>query len=117
MYGERLRELRASTGLSQDELAKILCLSRESYGKYERGDRNPSIDALLGLAAYHDVSVDYILGRTDFPAAFGSLNPAKQKAISSFVSCSDLAAKVVDGVLHLDHIKVTKDDKPRNQRK
>ena len=117
MNGERLKELRVSAGLSQDDVAKALYMSRESYGKYERGQRNPSIDALLSLAGYYDVSLDYLLGRTDFPAAFESLNHAKQNAITSFVSCSDLAAKTIANVLRLDNIKETRDDKRRSQSK
>jgi repressor LexA len=64
--GERLKELREKKGLYPSEIAKILGISRTAYIKYESGETaHPrKIDE---LAAFFNVSVDYLLGRLDSP--------------------------------------------------
>ena len=64
---DRLRELRVEKGESQEEIAKLLSLSRTSYCKYENGTYEPAIESLLILADQQRVSVDYLIGRTSIP--------------------------------------------------
>ena len=64
--GERLKELRAEKGIGQNKLAKDLSLSNASISKWETGKQEPSASALLKLAQYFNVSVDYILGLSDY---------------------------------------------------
>ncbi len=61
----RLRELRKEKGLTQIELAKILNVSDRSVGFYETGERDPDTETLKKLADYFDVTIDYLLGRSD----------------------------------------------------
>jgi len=74
MLGNRLRELRESKGLKQKELAAQLGLTEGAIGLYEIGRRNPPIDTLNKLADFFDVSVDYLLGRTDIPNLYKEKN-------------------------------------------
>ena len=62
MLGERIAELRKNRKISQEELADILCTSRQAVSKWERGESDPDIDRLKDLAAYFNVSIDYLLG-------------------------------------------------------
>lgn len=64
MY-DRIRDLREDNDLKQRELAEILNCSQRVYSNYERGDLDIPTEILIKLADYYDVSVDYILGRTD----------------------------------------------------
>ena len=64
--GERLKELRAEKGIGQKKLAKDLSLSNSSISYWETGKQEPSASALLKLAQYFNVSVDYILGLSDY---------------------------------------------------
>ena len=64
MY-ERIRNLREDKDLSQRELAEYLNCSQVSYSYYELGKRTIPPEVLIALAAYHGVSVDYLLGLTD----------------------------------------------------
>lgn len=66
MY-KRLRDLRENKNLTQTELSKILFCSQRVYSNYELGDIDIPTAVLIRLADYYDVSVDYILGRTDNP--------------------------------------------------
>lgn len=61
----RIKELRKEKGMTQAELAKILNVSDRSVGFYETGERDPDTETLNKLANFFDVSVDYLLGRTD----------------------------------------------------
>lgn len=61
----RIRDLREDNDLKQRELAEILNCSQRVYSNYERGDLDIPTEILIKLADNYDVSVDYILGRTN----------------------------------------------------
>lgn len=60
-----LKTLRRSKGLTQDELAKRLKISRSTIGMYEKGAREPDFETLTLIADFFNVDVDFLLGRTD----------------------------------------------------
>ncbi len=60
----RLRDLREDADLSQIECAKIAYISKNSYIRYETGERTPPFDVIVNLAKYYNVSIDYIAGLT-----------------------------------------------------
>lgn len=62
---ERLRQLRKEQKLTQTELAEVISVSQSLLSKYECRERIPDIEKLLVIAEFYDVSVDYVLGRTD----------------------------------------------------
>lgn len=66
----RLKEIRKSKKLSQQQMADYLCIQRNSYTRYENGNRMPDHDTLLKIANYLDVSLDYLFGRTDDPVLY-----------------------------------------------
>jgi len=66
--GERLRELRKSKNLKREELGEIIGLGPRIITFYETNDRDPSLKVLIALADYFDVSLDYLVGRSDDPA-------------------------------------------------
>ena len=66
-YRKRLLDLRTDKDLKQEDVAKILNTTKQSYSNYERGYRKLNIDDLMKLADFYNVSTDYILGRTDNP--------------------------------------------------
>ena len=63
----RLKELRTSRKISQVKLAMDLNLTQNSISRYENGEREADYDTLVAIADYFNVSVDYLLGRTDNP--------------------------------------------------
>lgn len=64
MY-QRIRNLREDKDLTQREMGSILSCSQRIYSNYERGDVDIPTDILIKLADFYDVSVDYLLNRTD----------------------------------------------------
>ncbi|MCA1021824.1 helix-turn-helix domain-containing protein [Halobacillus litoralis] len=74
MLEQRLTYLRRLHKLSQYELAEKLGFSRGKYSNYEQGKRSPDYETLARIADFYDVTIDYLLGRTDEP------NPNKNAA-------------------------------------
>lgn len=65
MYFQRLRDLREDKDMNQSQIAELLHTSQTVYSRYERGFRTIPVEHLLILADFYEVSVDYILGRTN----------------------------------------------------
>ncbi len=65
--GRRLRKVRESLNLTQKEAASRLSISNVVLNRYEHGERQPTPDALKDIADKYNVSVDYLLGRTNDP--------------------------------------------------
>ena len=63
----RLKELRTKHRISQVKLAMDLNMNQNSISRYENGEREADYETLIALADYFNVSVDYLLGRTDNP--------------------------------------------------
>lgn len=63
----RLKELREKHNVSQVKLAMELHLNQNSISRYENGEREADYNTLIAFADYFNVSVDYLLGRTDKP--------------------------------------------------
>lgn len=66
VFGKRLRNLRKDHGETQIEVAKLLNVQRTTIGEYERGNIRPPMDKLKVLADHYDVSVDYLIGSTEY---------------------------------------------------
>ena len=60
-FGEKLQELRKSRGLTQEELAEALYVSRTAVSKWESGRGYPAIDSLKAIAGFFSVSIDDLL--------------------------------------------------------
>lgn len=65
MLYRRIRDLREDKDLTQREMGEILMCSQRVYSNYERGELDIPTEILIKLANFHNVSVDYILNRTD----------------------------------------------------
>ncbi len=63
----RLREIRKSKGISQLKLALDLNTNQNTISRYETGEREPGIQELIKIADYFNISIDYLLERTDDP--------------------------------------------------
>ncbi|MGM9552599.1 MAG: helix-turn-helix domain-containing protein [Clostridia bacterium] len=63
----RLKEIRKKKGISQLKLALELNMSQNSISRYETGERQAGYKELIAIADYFNVSIDYLLERTDNP--------------------------------------------------
>lgn len=93
----KLCSLRVASGMSQQEIADKLNITRTAYNKYENGKSQPTIDNIAILATVFDVSSDFLIGLTDDikpdqqkkPTNDGELSKAKQDFISFLGTISD----------------------------
>lgn len=63
----RLKEIRKAKGISQLKLATDLNTNQNTISRYETGEREPGITELIRIADYFNISLDYLLERTDNP--------------------------------------------------
>lgn len=72
-YYQRLRDLKEDADMTQKQVAEIIGVSINHYGKYERGETDIPFEKAIALADFYGVSLDYIAGRTNFK--HGKANP------------------------------------------
>ncbi|MCH5200419.1 MAG: helix-turn-helix transcriptional regulator [Oscillospiraceae bacterium] len=76
---ERIQELRKQKGISQEELANELGISRQAVSKWESGQSFPELDNIIALSDYFGVSADHILKGTETPQVTKSRTPVDPK--------------------------------------
>ena len=64
-FGVKLKELRIEKGLSQRKLGELLGFCNQTVSFWETGSREPDLDALVKIADFFEVSVDFLLNRED----------------------------------------------------
>ncbi len=94
-FGERLKLLRNKKGLKQTELAKILEVSERTIRYYEFNEREPDLSSLKILADFFEVSIDYLLGRTDDPTPLSSV-----RAVAHMENKEDLNYEALQEILY-----------------
>ena len=63
-FSEKLLQLRTERGVTQGAVAQACQMTLRQYHRFERGEQKPGFDNLLRLADFFDVSVDWLMGRT-----------------------------------------------------
>ena len=66
MQFKRIKDLREDNDLLQKDISGILGISQQYYSEYENGKRTITISHLITLAKYYDVSIDYLVGLSNF---------------------------------------------------
>ncbi len=89
-FGEKLQELRKGRGLTQEELAEALYVSRTAVSKWESGRGYPSIDSLKEISGYFSVSIDALLSGEKL------LTVAEKEHRSNLRGVCDLLVGVID---------------------
>ena len=82
-FNEKLQELRKSKGLTQEELAQAIFVSRTAVSKWESGRGYPNIDSLKGLAKFFCVTVDELISPDEIIAA---AKEEKRELIGNYTS-------------------------------
>lgn len=70
MYNEfpkRLQSMRERRRISRSVMSELCGLSKSMISKYERGEREPKMETLVLLADFFECSIDYLVGRTNYP--------------------------------------------------
>ena len=88
VFGERLKDLRVKRNLTQDEFGLIFepPLAQSTVGTYERGVRQPSLENLVVISRYFNVTTDYLLGITDEYTTIDTFKEENPKELRDFLS-------------------------------
>ena len=84
-FNEKLQELRKNKGLTQEELAEALYVSRTAISKWESGRGYPSIDSLKEIAKYFSVTIDELLSSDEVLSIAEEDNKQKETHFRSLV--------------------------------
>lgn len=92
-YMEIMRGLREDNDLKQIEIANVLGTTQQHYSKYETGEYELPLRALIALADYYNVSADFLTGRTECKEGIDGLNTK--------VTAEHTAGEIVSSILSL----------------
>lgn len=84
-FNEKLQELRKQKGLTQEELAEVLYVSRTAISKWESGRGCPGIDSLKGIAKFFSVTIDELLSSDEILSIAEEDNKQKEMHFRSIV--------------------------------
>ena len=104
MLSEKLYMLRKNSGLSQEQLAEQLNVSRQAISKWESGTAVPESEKLITISNYFGVSVDYLLkdDEEDKAKATVSVMEEKPKMIAGIIICiAGITSMVIWGLLSI----------------
>ena len=101
ILGKRLREVRENHRKTQRDLAQYLGISDVAYGAWERGDNEPSIEKLVKLCQFFDVTADWLIGMDKVNAAakapmIGRIAALKDEADQAAATLSRLVGQLHD---------------------
>ena len=101
---ENLRKLRVENGISQQQLGEALLVSQQSINKYENHNVEPDVQGLISIAEYFDVSLDYLVGRTEIremvdKMKMSELTDEEMRLISRFRVLAEEQKKAVMSVM------------------
>ena len=84
-FNEKLQELRKQKGLTQEELAQILYVSRTAISKWESGRGYPNIDSLKAISKFFSISIDELLSSEEILTIAEEDNKQKEKHFHDLV--------------------------------
>ena len=84
-FNEKLQELRKQKGLTQEQLASVLYVSRTAISKWESGRGYPSIDSLKDIARYFNISIDDLLSGEELIVIAEVDHKQKQKKLCDYI--------------------------------
>ena len=97
---KNLKKLRQESGVSQQRLADVILVSQQSVNKYENKDVEPDVSTLIKIAEYFDVSLDYLVGRTELREMadkdrMSDLSPDETKLVKEYRRLADKQKKCI----------------------
>lgn len=104
MLRDKIKELRNNKNITQNQLANAIGISKYAIAKYETGEREPSLDIVVKIANYFNVSTDYLLGNSEIENIDKYINNFKEyqepiiKIIENVCSIADKKTKKIESV-------------------
>lgn len=96
----RLKPLRNSLNITQKELASFLGINQNTYSYWENGKVKIDSDSLSKLADYFDVSIDYLLGKSDLKKEDSDSTPDSSRTSATLNELMELCSSLSDEELN-----------------
>lgn len=114
MFPSRLQELRKSSGLSQNSLAKELGVAQQTVAQWEKGTREPNIEMLIKISTFFSVSVDDLLdvgSVSDFEKMLVEVDKVEKRDIKNFLNklYEDTKEEKIHWERYSDNFEVSKE--------
>lgn len=100
-FAQRLKELREYYSMTQSKVAECLNFSSSAISNYECGAREPGIEELVLLADFFQVSLDYLVGRIDYPIQHGKKKIIQYTITENIKVPDSLNEKEIDTIVHI----------------
>lgn len=115
----RIKELRISRKLSQQELADYLKISKSSVNMYERGEREPGLDMIEAIADFFNVDLDYLMGKSNIPLKYAFndvvrnketedmplLSPNEKSLVKKYRQLDSYGKQALDSLLEIEFLR------------
>lgn len=114
MFSQRIKLLRKEKKLTQQNLADFLEVRRSTYGEYERGKIMPPYDKIQRLADYFNVSVDYLMGATNFKTLDEKIDTIAKRDITDIKQVLNLLVEELEEdnkVVKFDGLELSQETK------
>jgi transcriptional regulator with XRE-family HTH domain len=99
IFGETLRTLRERHDMTQEALGKILNVTQSTIAYYESGKKQPTLETLLIIADYFEVSTDYLLNRTNSISAASKIPKSDIELLNKINNLSDKNRKEIESYI------------------
>lgn len=103
----QIKSLRRARGLTQQDIATRLGITRGAYANIENGKREPDFSALFSLADFYDVSIDYLIGHEKKPTVKDSEPSKKEILYRAYLAAAPGTQAAVCKLLDLPSESVT----------
>lgn len=110
-FSDRIKKLRAKSGLSQSELASRINISKSALAMYETGKREPNFEIVKRMANFFDVSIDYLLGQINNPLHFETDDLRKEIAEMKILDLERVIEMIEEGNAHFGGYNLTGEDR------
>ena len=111
---ERIKDLRLSRNLTQEQLAQELHISRSAYALYETGKRQLGYDILCTIADFYQVNIDYLFRRTDNPEHLFYLSLEERDLLKKFSKLDFRGKENIHWMLQLEYNRQTQNQNKKD---
>jgi len=99
-FGENLRKLRDRHDMTQEALGKLLNVTQSTIAYYESGKKQPTLETLIIIADYFEVSTDFLLNRTNVVSTASEISKSDSELLNKINKLSDENRKEIESYIN-----------------
>ena len=99
-FGENIRKLRDRHDMTQEALGKLLNVTQSTIAYYESGKKQPTLETLIIIADYFEVSTDFLLNRTNVVSTASEISKSDSELLNKINKLSDENRKEIESYIN-----------------